>query len=152
MANIIVSNKNSIQNSDTLQTKTLQLKETLLGLVKFDTKSIDSAKIIYFRKKDCASPEGWFSVIVDGLKLCESFPEVRFNAEITIATYSEESKGYVLYKHTLPFIKGRDLVAHCFNSFREIDFSDIVRIDAVSAIKFGKKHRVSAVFVRNDSI
>lgn len=152
MTNIILSGKNEIQNTNTLQTKTLQLKETMLRLIKFDTQFIDNGKIIYFRKKDCATPDQWFSVIVDGLKLYESFPEVRFNAEITTANYCEESQSYVLCKHDLSFIKGRDLVAHCFNSFRDIDFSDIVRIDAISAVKFGTKHRISAIFVRNDVI
>ncbi len=152
MANIILPNKNGIHNTNTLQIKALQLKETLLRLMKFDTQFIDSAKIIYFRKKDCATPDQWFGVIVDGLKLYESFPEVRFNAKITIANYSEESQSYVLCKHDLSFIKGRDLVAHCFNSFKDIDFSDIVRIDVISAVKFGAQHRISAIFVRNDAI
>lgn len=151
MANIILSQKSEIQTT-TLQTKTLQLKETLLGLIKFDTQFIDSAKIIYFRKKDCATPADWFGVIVDGLKLYESFPEVRFNARITTANYSKELQSYVLCKHNLSFIKGRDLVAHCFNSFEDINFSDIVRIDVISAVKFGSKHRISAIFVRNDTI
>lgn len=149
MANIIVSDKNE---TDILETKALQLKNTLIELMKFDTQSTDFAKIIYFRKRDCITPEEWFGVIVDGMKLYESFPEVRFNAEVTTANYAEESQSYVLCKHSLSFIKGRDLVAHCFNSFRDMDFSDIVRIDAVSAVKFAAQHRISAIFVRNDAI
>lgn len=126
------------------------MKETLLGLAKFDSQTTDSAKIIYFSKRDCPTPDEWFGVIVDGMKLCEDFPEVRFNAEVTTANYSEESQRYVLCKHNLTFIKGRDLVAHCFNSFRDIDFSDIVKIDAISSLRFGMRHHVTAVFVRNE--
>lgn len=150
MSNLSVYSNKELQSTN--QTKALQLKETLLGLVKFDSQYIDTAKVIYFSKKDCPDPDEWFGVIVDGMKLYENFPEVRFNAEITTANYSEKSQSYVLCKHNLTLIKGRDLVAHCFNTFRDIDFSDIVRIDAVSANPFGTKHRVSAVFVRNDSI
>lgn len=152
MTDIILSSKSEIQDTNAFQTKSLQLRETLIGLMEFDMQSIDSAKIIYFRKEDCASPSGWFGVIVDGLKLYESFPEVRFNAKVTTANYSQETQNYVLCNHELSFIKGRDLVAHCFNCFKDINFSDIVRIDATSALKFGTQHRISAIFVRNDTI
>lgn len=152
METITLSSGTKIQNTKNSQQKALQLKETLLEMMKIDTQLIDCAKIIYFRKKDCASPDEWFGVIVDGLKLCRSFPEVRFNAKITIANYSKKSQSYVVSKHTLSFIKGKDLVAQCFYSFRDINFSDIVRIDATSAIKLGTQHRISAIFVRNDAI
>lgn len=69
MTDIILSSKSEIQATNTSQTKSLQLRETLIGLMGFDMQSIDSAKIIYFRKKDCASPSGWFGVIVSKISI-----------------------------------------------------------------------------------
>lgn len=51
MTDIILSSKSEIQATNTSQAKSLQLRETLIGLMGFDMQSIDSAKIIYFRKK-----------------------------------------------------------------------------------------------------
>lgn len=148
---MIVSNKSAIEKTERSQEKAIQLKKTLLGLINFDTQNLDSAKIIYFSKKDIRSPEAWFSVIMDGLKLLENYPKIPFNAKVTIASYSEDSQKYETTTHTLKFINGEDLAAHCFNTFWEINFSDIVRIDAVSSISFGRQYRISAVFIRNDS-
>ena len=48
MSNLSVYSNQELQSTN--QTKALQLKETLLGLVKFDSQYIDTAKVIYFSK------------------------------------------------------------------------------------------------------
>ena len=75
---------------------------------------------------------------------------IKFNVEVTILSYSEKNQAYETFKHKLFNIKGRDIVSDCFYKYREINSSDIIRIDATTVYNWIVKYNISAVFVRND--
>ena len=150
MSNIVV--KESGVSTINLSNRDIQLRETLLGLAKFDISKLDAAKVIYYKKKDVEHPFTWTEAIWEGLQLCENYPEFVFDLEVTMAQYSTENQCYELSTHKIPNIKGRNIPAYLADNL-EYEFykADLVKIDArrVSMIK-RKPYNISCVYARSD--
>lgn len=128
--------------------KITEFHNLLFALIDFDVNSLDVAKIIHFNKKDCVDEASWYSVIVDGLGTLKTHPETKFDVKITSANYSDNSKKYEMTERKICGIKGRKIASHFFNKFIDVNFSDLVKIEASISSNREKPYNISCVFAR----